>query len=102
MSDPMTNLQIEDVLSSIRRLVAEGDKTRSDDDVANDQPVPQPMPSKTVKTPERLVLTPALRVSQDADDDTVDKPANDADCDTIVFASKQQSVHTADTHQGYK
>lgn len=29
MSDPVTNLEIEDVLSSIRRLVAEGDKLRS-------------------------------------------------------------------------
>lgn len=49
MSDPVTNVEIEDVLSSIRRLVS--------DDVR----VPKPKP-EAVKQPDRLVLTPALRV----------------------------------------
>ena len=52
MSDPVTNVEIEDVLSSIRRLVA---------DDARDKSAPQ---SGTAK-PERLVLTPAQRVPGD-------------------------------------
>lgn len=51
MSDPMTNFEIEDVLSSIRRLVAEGDAGKS----ASTEP---DAPRKVGK----LVLTPALRV----------------------------------------
>lgn len=49
MSDAVTNVEIEDVLSSIRRLVS--------DDVRAPKPVPE-----AVKQPEKLVLTPALRV----------------------------------------
>jgi hypothetical protein len=50
MSDPMTNSEVEDILSSIRRLVSEESR--------NDIPrrVPDAVPS------DRLVLTPALRV----------------------------------------
>ncbi len=53
MSDPVTNVEIEDVLSSIRRLVA---------DDAREQSAPQSGKGK----PERLVLTPAQRVPDDA------------------------------------
>lgn len=71
MSDPVTNLDIEDVLSSIRRLVAEGDRA-----VAEPRIVAQPVanaPSlnlqdQAVKVAkagqERFVLTPALRVAE--------------------------------------
>ncbi len=47
MSDPVTNLEIEDVLSSIRRLISE--------DVA-------PKRKPVTKMTDRFVLTPALRV----------------------------------------
>ncbi|MCA0995460.1 hypothetical protein [Alloyangia pacifica] len=50
MSDPVTNVEIEDVLSSIRRLVSE------------DSRAPQPQAETRPAVPERLVLTPALRV----------------------------------------
>lgn len=51
MSDPVTNAEVEDVLSSIRRLVSE-DK--------------RPMqPRKPKEGADRLVLTPALRVEED-------------------------------------
>jgi hypothetical protein len=49
MSDPVTNVEIEDVLSSIRKLVA--------DDTRVSAAVPQ-------KEPGRLVLTPAQRVKE--------------------------------------
>ncbi|APZ53839.1 hypothetical protein [Salipiger abyssi] len=50
MSDPVTNVEIEDVLSSIRRLVSEDTRPKAP---------PQP-PEK----PERLVLTPSQRVPE--------------------------------------
>ncbi len=55
MSDPVTNVEIEDVLSSIRRLVSEGDKPRAAAPARAQTPAP---------TPEKLVLTPALRVDE--------------------------------------
>lgn len=54
MSDPMTNVEIEDVLSSIRRLVADG----ASDATPTPPAPPRPMP--------KLVLTPALRVDAPA------------------------------------
>ena len=50
MSDPVTNVEIEDVLSSIRRLVSEDARPSQDDNVD--------------ATPEKLVLTPAFRVPE--------------------------------------
>lgn len=62
MSDPVTNAEVEDVLSSIRRLVSE-DK--------------RPLQTKTRPVvSDRLVLTPALRVAE-PDVETPDK-ADDA------------------------
>jgi hypothetical protein len=58
MSNQVTNVEIEDVLSSIRRLVAEGEKTVTPVfSLKNDTPV-------AATQPERFVLTPALRVAQ--------------------------------------
>ncbi len=51
MSDPVTNVELEDVLSSIRRLVAD-----------RDAPPPRVSPE-----PDRLLLTPALRVAEEAE-----------------------------------
>lgn len=89
MSDPVTNAEIEDVLSSIRRLVSE-------------EPSPflnrkRPAP----KAPEKFVLTPALRIadtdaapstgapSQDETEsvepeDREETPANVIDPDTVA------------------
>lgn len=56
MSDPMTNVEIEDVLTSIRRLVSED--TRAPE-------VPRALPRLRLDMPApvgRLVLTPALRI----------------------------------------
>ena len=52
MSDPMTNTEVEDVLASIRRLVSDDNRLE-----------PQ---EKTTAASDRLVLTPALRVMDDA------------------------------------
>lgn len=56
MSDPVTNAEVEDVLSSIRRLVSEDKRPLQ---------VERKEPSN-----DRLVLTPALRVAQDDDHET--------------------------------
>ncbi len=55
MSDSMTNMEIEDVLSSIRRLV-------SDDNRPTTRPADHPTPGLAARVPDKLVLTPALRV----------------------------------------
>ncbi len=65
MSDPVTNVQIEDVLSSIRRLVAEGDKAK--------QEKQREYGDASVSAPaEKFVLTPSLRISERAERDTSD------------------------------
>lgn len=53
MSDPVTNVEIEDVLSSIRRLVSEDTRPKT------------PAPPAGAGKPDRLVLTPAQRVPED-------------------------------------
>ncbi len=53
MSDPVTTAEVEDVLSSIRRLVSEEKRPKQQ---AETRPQANPV------QPERLVLTPALRV----------------------------------------
>lgn len=58
MSDPVTNVEIEDVLSSIRRLVSEDARPKLRDEPAKAAKEPGNRRDK----PERLVLTPALRV----------------------------------------
>lgn len=57
MSDPVTNIEIEDVLSSIRRLVSED--TRFDRGSA---------PETAAHKPAKLVLTPAQRIPEESDD----------------------------------
>ncbi len=81
MSDPVTNHDIEDVLSSIRRLVAQGD-TRKMEEMGKSSArltMPTADASTAPVTPEnddvsakpelieRLVLTPAFRVTPQAD-----------------------------------
>ncbi len=58
MSDSASNPNIEDVLSSIRRLVSEEPEKRIDQPEAADD-----------ATVEALVLTPAFRISDDSSDD---------------------------------
>ncbi len=64
MSEPVTNAEIEDVLSSIRRLVSE--------DARNTvrQPVAEPE-----QVPDRLVLTPSLRVADEETEDDHEEAA---------------------------
>ncbi|MFZ0099178.1 MAG: hypothetical protein WAK98_11890 [Gemmobacter sp.] len=58
MSEPMTSVEIEDVLASIRRLVSE--------DLRPSNPVQRPATSDLGEGLGKLVLTPALRVHDTA------------------------------------
>ncbi|WP_438992419.1 hypothetical protein [Lentibacter sp.] len=83
MSDPVTNVEIEDVLSSIRRLVSESGGAGADaraskastsspqaqslaDDAADQQdPAPAPEANTGAKAGlDKLVLTPSLRIAE--------------------------------------
>ncbi|WP_226341187.1 hypothetical protein [Gemmobacter serpentinus] len=59
MTEPMTSVEIEDVLSSIRRLVSEDLRPSHDPRDAGPRPGPTPGPELPAS---RLLLTPALRV----------------------------------------
>lgn len=64
MSEPTTSVDLEDVLTSIRRLVSE-----EAHDVVLDQVKPQ-------RSADRLVLTPALRIAEaETPADTVEEPS---------------------------
>lgn len=89
MSDPMTNFEIEDVLSSIRRLVADGD-------------APQPTsagPNGSSKV-GKLVLTPALRVDSQKKPDAgapallLKKPLPEADAKPAAAADRASLLAT--------
>lgn len=74
MSNPVTNVEIEDVLSSIRRLVSEGSRAAP----AEEQLKPEEAPVSEVSdvsepiVDDRLVLTPALRVAEVEDEPSED------------------------------
>ncbi|SHE35079.1 hypothetical protein SAMN05444339_101121 [Loktanella atrilutea] len=76
MSDPMTNVEIEDVLSSIRRLVADGSQPAA----------PRPTPPRTPK----LVLTPALRVDTPVEGQTAEEPQAPAEAAPIVLGQRDR------------
>ena len=76
MSDQVTNVDIEDVLSSIRRLVAEGDRKPASASAKS---------SPTEETPDKLVLTPNFRVKDagSADVSSVPKSVDVDETDVV-------------------
>lgn len=88
MSDPVTNAEIEDVLSSIRRLVSE------------DTRAPAPVHSaETVVLSDRLVLTPALRVAEpEPDEIDMGEDAHPADQADEADATAEQ-IHDLDAEE---
>ncbi len=79
MSDPVTNVQIEDVLSSIRKLVSEEVRAQTRHGTA---PAPEP-------SVDKLVLTPALRVPDDVDDKTPTPTAQKAADAEVIEAEEE-------------
>lgn len=91
MSDPVSNAEIEDVLSSIRRLVSTAD--RNDEATADAQETQ----ADTTDTERRLVLTPSLRVDH-TDDDAAATEAGESDpagTDMLVAEEVWQFRHNA-------
>ncbi|MCA0942484.1 hypothetical protein LCM08_22610 [Salipiger pacificus] len=70
MSDPVTNVEIEDVLSSIRRLVSEDSRPESTSEAP---------PAQRSAPAGRLVLTPALRVQEAPASDEMDSDSPETD-----------------------
>ena len=77
MSDPVTNVEIEDVLSSIRRLVS------------NEESEPDKDEQQEEAAPDRLVLTDALRVDAPTrpDDDVPDA----ADAQSVDWPDEERA-----------
>jgi len=75
MSDPVKNAEVEDVLSSIRRLVSE-EKRPLQAAAPEPEPAPEPAPVS-----DRLVLTPALRVEE-------------KEAEQVAEAAPQEDAHT--------
>ncbi len=82
MSDPMSNHEIEDVLSSIRRLVTQ----------ESPAPAPTKAPAKPRAEPGKLVLTPAFRVP-----DTPPEPARSDAAASASSTAPQDSPDNAAT-----
>lgn len=72
MSEPETKIEIEDVLSSIRRLVSRDAGGLRPMLVTQPAPMPEPVPEPAEA--ECLVLTPALRIGQAEDADAEAEP----------------------------
>lgn len=94
MSDPVTNVNIDDVLSSIRRLVTEGERP-------NDRSAPgQGVPDRLVLTPDHRVNLPeqdaAKNDVEQADGEETDAVAralaDDHSLDNLLILQAEQSV----------
>ena len=101
MSDPQTNIEIEDVLTSIRRLVSENDWAHKPTapQQQNKAPATSPEPEQTPAA-DKFVLTPALRVVDEVSDESTesaDEPvAEDSDATDLerMIAELEAAVHT--------
>jgi hypothetical protein len=88
MSESMTVVEIEDVLSSIRRLVSE-----------DLRPTHKLVSAALTKGASALILTPALRVV--AEDDTEQEPSLEVDGDPAISATVETlypAAHPASEH----
>lgn len=105
MRDPVTNVEIEDVLSSIRRLVSDDARIRpitwedaeAKDDDAKDTQGESGTQAADAPDVGRLVLTPALRVS-DADAGSV-LWSDNVDLEVAEQVSDVTSVYVLGAHR---
>lgn len=97
MSEPVTNAQIEDVLSSIRRLVSEDSRS----DPQDDAPVQarETTTGSAAEKSDRLVLTPALRVAppqeQPVPEDVSSEPWTDPSATLFAVTPGDESAPAA-------
>ncbi|CUH63734.1 hypothetical protein TG4357_00857 [Thalassovita gelatinovora] len=83
MSDPVTNVEIEDVLASIKRLVSEESRAET--------MAPEP--------PGKLVLTPALRVAEPNVTDRGTPESGQDHLPEAPFSSSEDDLYTEDTEE---
>lgn len=103
MTDPVTNVEIEDVLSSIRRLVSENTRTAAPGRNASQapEPVSEEVPQARPVEDNMLVLTPALRVAEsdgehpETADDEVQADLEHAIHDTFLEALDEAAEEAA-------
>lgn len=101
MSDPVTNVEIEDVLSSIRRLVSNTGEAAEEQGQPSDksqEPVAERAAKPVDAGLDRLVLTPSLRVDsaqEDASDAAPEETADPAgdEPDFMVNLTDHNPVH---------
>ena len=117
MSDPVTNVEIEDVLSSIRRLVSESGGAQAEVRKASkifENKAPEPetgaeTPAEKPAVLDKLVLTPSLRVAEAPEavvesEDTSEpeaEPENEAVHEAepeIELAHEAEDAHEAEEH----
>ena len=102
MTDPVTNVEIEDVLSSIRRLVSENTRAERTPEAAEEKQNQSAIsveatPDETeAREAQMLVLTPALRVSDTgADTDVAVETEASPDVSDLGEDTPEQSVAEA-------
>ncbi|WP_322866476.1 hypothetical protein U5922_009895 [Aquicoccus sp. G2-2] len=108
MAEPVANVEIEDVLSSIRRLVSENvrnERPSAAKNMGEDSPEAEPeaepesdvAPAAETGQPagDMLLLTPALRVTQGDDEPAVDEEAPTAQARTGLSNTVRDAVHDA-------
>ncbi len=81
MSEPVSNVEIEDVLSSIRRLVSE-----------ENRPPLRRTPKDEPRKPTRLVLTPSLLVADSVADGSEDEAVSEPVTDSPEIAREAAQV----------
>ena len=109
MSDPVTNVQIEDVLSSIRRLVSESGGAQAEVRKASkifENKAPEPetgaeTPAEKPAVLDKLVLTPSLRVAEAPEtvfeSEVTSEPEAEAEPE-IEAADEAEDAHEAAEH----
>ncbi|OUD10542.1 hypothetical protein BVC71_03340 [Marivivens niveibacter] len=102
MSDPQTNVEIEDVLTSIRRLVSESEWTRPAAPLQQQNKASEPVAEATQSEPaDKFVLTPALRVVEDTPTESTESVSEDVDENATdlerMIAELEAAVHTEQT-----
>ena len=111
MSDPVTNVQIEDVLSSIRRLVSESGGAQAEVRKASkifENKAPEPetgaeTPAEKPAVLDKLVLTPSLRVAEAPEtvfeSEVTSEPEAEAEAEPeIEAADEAEDAHEAAEH----
>jgi hypothetical protein len=111
MSDPVTNVEIEDVLSSIRRLVSESGGAQAEVRKASkifENKAPEPetgaeTPAEKPAVLDKLVLTPSLRVAEAPEtvfeSEVTSEPEAEAEAEPeIEAADEAEDAHEAAEH----